>query len=210
MKGTVFAVALNHQSQIDAWHDAFQQPPYKASPKTPVWFIKPRNTVIANGESIPQPAGEQVFSGATLAVVIGKKARRISVQQAADYIAGYALANEVSLAESNFYRPAIKAKCRDGFCPLGTVQTNVDTAGLEIITEVNGIAVERWSLGDLVRTAPQLLAALSEFITLQPGDAVLLGTPQQRVAIQPGDRVRISAAGLPPLENQLVDMGEQA
>lgn len=55
MKGTVFAVALNHRSQLDAWQEAFSQPPYNAPPKTAVWFIKPRNTVIRHGEPIPYP-----------------------------------------------------------------------------------------------------------------------------------------------------------
>ena len=65
MKGTIFAVALNHRSQLDAWQEAFQQSPYKAPPKTAVWFIKPRNTVIGCGEPIPFPQGEKVLSGAT-------------------------------------------------------------------------------------------------------------------------------------------------
>lgn len=55
MKGTVFAVALNHRSQLDAWREAFSQPPYNALPKTAVWFIKPRNTVIGHGEPIFGP-----------------------------------------------------------------------------------------------------------------------------------------------------------
>ncbi|HAY0394551.1 TPA: hypothetical protein JS319_002970 [Escherichia coli] len=58
MKGTIFAVALNHRSQLDAWQEAFQQSPYKAPPKTAVWFIKPRNTVIGCGEPIPFPQGD--------------------------------------------------------------------------------------------------------------------------------------------------------
>ncbi|ECJ6784473.1 hypothetical protein AXT15_27150, partial [Salmonella enterica subsp. enterica] len=65
MKGTVFSVALNHRSQLDAWREAFSQPPYNAPPKTAVWFIKPRNTVIRHGEPIPYPQGEKVLSGAT-------------------------------------------------------------------------------------------------------------------------------------------------
>ncbi|VEB04917.1 5-carboxymethyl-2-oxo-hex-3- ene-1,7-dioate decarboxylase [Klebsiella pneumoniae] len=60
MKGTIFAVALNHRSQLDAWREAFQQAPYKTPPKTAVWFIKPRNTVIGDGEAIPYPQGETV------------------------------------------------------------------------------------------------------------------------------------------------------
>ena len=88
MKGTIFAVALNHRSQTEAWLDAFQQPPYQTPPKTPVWFIKPRNTVIHGGDSIPVPQGERVQSGATIALVVGKTARKIAIADAADYIAG--------------------------------------------------------------------------------------------------------------------------
>ena len=121
MKGTIFAVALNHRSQLDAWREAFQQAPYKTPPKTAVWFIKPRNTVIGDGEAIPYPQGETVQSGATVALIVGKTARKVAAEEAANYIAGYALANDVSLPEESFYRPAIKAKCRDGFCRRQTV-----------------------------------------------------------------------------------------
>jgi 5-oxopent-3-ene-1,2,5-tricarboxylate decarboxylase/2-hydroxyhepta-2,4-diene-1,7-dioate isomerase len=101
MKGTIFAVALNHRSQLDAWRDAFQQAPYKTPPKTAVWFIKPRNTVIGAGEAIPYPQGETVQSGATVALIVGKTARKVSAGQTPLYIAGYALANDVSLPEES-------------------------------------------------------------------------------------------------------------
>ncbi|WP_186788345.1 fumarylacetoacetate hydrolase family protein, partial [Escherichia coli] len=77
MKGTIFAVALNHRSQLDAWQEAFQQSPYKAPPKTAVWFIKPRNTVICCGEPIPFPQGEKVLSGATVSLIVGKTATKV-------------------------------------------------------------------------------------------------------------------------------------
>ena len=77
MKGTIFAVALNHSSQLDVWKEAFQQSPYKAPPKTAVWFIKPRNTVIGCGEPIPFPQGEKVLSGATVALIVGKTATKV-------------------------------------------------------------------------------------------------------------------------------------
>jgi 5-oxopent-3-ene-1,2,5-tricarboxylate decarboxylase/2-hydroxyhepta-2,4-diene-1,7-dioate isomerase len=204
MKGTVFAVALNHRSQIDAWHQAFQQAPYNTPPKTAVWFIKPRNTVIRDGEAIPHPEEETLLSGATVALVVGKTASRVSVAEAADYIAGFALANEVSLPEESFYRPAIKAKCRDGFCPLGELVPLSHVDNLTIITDINGREADRWSTADLQRSAAELLCALSEFATLQPGDVILLGTPQQRVTLQPGDHVRVLAEGFPPLENHVV------
>ena len=210
MKGTVFAVALNHQSQRDAWRDAFEKAPYNTPPKTAVWFIKPHNTVIRTGDPIPFPQGETVLSGATVALVVGKTARNVPVDEAAEYIAGYALATEVSLPEESFYRPAIKAKCRDGFCPLGELAALDHVDNLTIVTEINGREADHWNTADLQRNAAELLSALSEFATLSPGDAILLGTPQSRVPLQPGDRVRILAKGFPSLENPVVDEREVA
>lgn len=210
MKGTVFAVALNHQSQRDAWRDAFEKAPYNTPPKTAVWFIKPHNTVIRTGDPIPFPQGETVLSGATVALVVGKTARNVPVDEAAEYIAGYALANEVSLPEESFYRPAIKAKCRDGFCPLGELAALDHVDNLTIVTEINGREADHLNTADLQRNAAELLSALSEFATLSPGDAILLGTPHSRVPLQPGDRVRILAKGFPSLENPVVDEREVA
>ena len=210
MKGTIFAVALNHQSQRDAWRDAFEKAPYNTPPKTTVWFIKPHNTVIRTGDPIPFPQGETVLSGATVALVVGKTARNVPVDEAAEYIAGYALANEVSLPEESFYRPAIKAKCRDGFCPLGELAAVDHVDNLTIVTEINGREADHWNTADLQRNAAELLSALSEFATLSPGDAILLGTPHSRVPLQPGDRVRILAKGFPSLENPVVDEREVA
>ncbi len=195
MKGTVFAVALNHQSQRVAWAEAFEKAPYNAPPKTAVWFIKPHNTVIRAGEPIPFPQGETVLSGATVALVVGKTASKVRVEEAAAYIAGYALANEISLPEESFYRPAIKAKCRDGFCPLGEPVAVDNVDNLTIITEINGREADHWNTADLHRNAAELLSALSEFATLNPGDAI----------VRPGDRVRILAEGFPPLENPVVE-----
>ena len=196
MKGTVFAVALNHQSQLSHWLEAFQQAPYKTPPKTPVWFIKPRNTRINSGEKILHPAGEEVQSGATLALVIGKNARKVSKTDAHQFIAGFALANEVSLPEDTFYRPAIGEM----------VATSLNNP-VDIITLVNGNEVDRWSTKDLIRDACELVAALSDFATLKQGDVILLGTPQQRVTIKPGDEVVIQAEGFPSLKNTVVAAG---
>lgn len=177
MKGTIFAVALNHRSQLDAWREAFQQAPYKTPPKTAVWFIKPRNTVIGDGEAIPYPQGETVQSGATVALIVGKTARKVAAEEAANYIAGYALANDVSLPEESFYRPAIKAKCRDGFCPIGTLSAVRNVDDLTIITEINGREADSWHTGDLQRSAAQLLSALSEFATSIPATRSLSARP---------------------------------
>ena len=151
-----------------------------------------------------------LLNGATIALVVGKTACKVAVENAAHYIAGYALANEVSLAEESFYRPAIKAKCRDGFCPLGELVAVDNVDNLTIITEINGREADSWNTVDLQRSAAELLSALSEFATLNPGDAILIGTPHSRVTLRPGDRVRILAEGFPALENPVVAEGELA
>lgn len=208
MKGTIFAVALNHQSQLDHWLEAFKQAPYQTPPKTPVWFIKPRNTRIRSGENIIHPENEKVLSGATLAIVIGKDARKVSKSEAISFIAGFALANEVSLPEEAFYRPAIKSKCRDSFCPIGEIVNITIGNPIEIITQVNGEEVDRWSTKDLIRNVGELVEALSDFATLKKGDVILIGTPQHRVTIKPGDSVVVQAEGFPSLRNTVVVAGE--
>lgn len=208
MKNNVFAVALNHKSQLAVWQSAFQQAPYQTLPKTPVWFIKPRNTQIGSLSPIPYPSGEsEVLSGGTLALVVGKTARKVKLEDAAEYIAGYCLANDISLPETSFYRPAIKAKCCDGFCPIGEAMTDIDPNKLIIRTEINGLEVDRWNTADLIRSPHELLCALSDFATLQPGDRILIGTPHTRARIHPGDCVTIRAEGLPELTNIVMQQG---
>lgn len=204
MVGTVFAVALNHKSQLDFWNDAFHQDPYKVPPKTPVWFIKPRNTIIAAGEDIVHPGDLDVLSGATIGIVIAKKTTRVSAADAKAYIKGYSIVNEVSHPEVSFYRPAIKAKCRDTFCPVGAKGQIADIENVEINTYLNGSLVNTWSTKDLVRNAYQLIEALSEFASLEEDDVLLIGTPQERIALNVGDEVEIKAGDLPALKNKVV------
>jgi 5-oxopent-3-ene-1,2,5-tricarboxylate decarboxylase/2-hydroxyhepta-2,4-diene-1,7-dioate isomerase len=128
--GTVYGVALNHRSLLEQLEADFQQPPYQKAPATPVLFIKPRNTHAGHGSAIalPTQAGK-VFAGGALGVVLGKVASKVAVEQALAVVAGYTVVNEISLEETSFYRPAVKAKCRDGFCPMGPWQ--VDAAAID-------------------------------------------------------------------------------
>lgn len=94
--------------------------------------------------------------------------------------------------------------------PLGALAPLSDVDNLTIITEINGREADSWTTADLQRSAAELLSALSEFATLNPGDAILIGTPHSRVTLRPGDRVRILAEGFPALENPVIDEGELA
>ncbi|MCT7429838.1 fumarylacetoacetate hydrolase family protein [Escherichia coli] len=106
---------------------------------------------------------------------MGKTATKVREEDAAEYIAGYALANDVSLPEESFYRPAIKAKCRDGFYPIGETVALSNVDNLTIYTGDQRASCRSLEYRrDLQRNAAQLLSALSEFATLNPGDAILL------------------------------------
>lgn len=208
VSGTVYGVALNHRSLVEALSAAFEDAPYKTAPKTPVLFIKTGNTQIGHGTAIPFPAGvERIQAGGALGVVIGKRTRKVALAEALDYVEGYTVVNEVSLPEDSFYRPAVKAKCRDGFCPIGPWVVDakqIAPAALEIRTYVNDELCETSSTADLVRGVAQLIAELSQFMTLEAGDLIIAGTPLRSADLKPGDVVAVEIDGIGRLENPVV------
>ena len=120
--GTLFGVALNYQGLLRSRLEEFQQPPYQKPPVKPVLFIKTSNTRNGHDQPVVFPAGvERLQPGPALGVVIGKDASRVSEAEAMNHVAGYLIVNEFSLPEESYYRPAVKAKCRDGFCALSSL-----------------------------------------------------------------------------------------
>ncbi|WP_293764687.1 fumarylacetoacetate hydrolase family protein [uncultured Aquitalea sp.] len=209
--GTVYGVALNHRSLLDAMAAAFEDAPYKAPPQAPVLFIKTSNTGIGHLEPIPFPAdAERIQAGGALGVVIGKRARKVLAENALAHVAGYTVVNEVSLPETSFYRPAVKAKCRDGFCPAGPLivpADGIDPQTLEARTYVNGQLKETNRCADLARGVAQLIADVSEFMTLEAGDMLIAGTPLRTVDLTPGDVVSVVIDGVGRLENPVIAEG---
>lgn len=203
--GTLFGVALNYQGLLDQHLAAFQQAPYQKPPTKPVLFIKTPNTRNAHGGVVLQPAGERLQPGPALGVVIGQRASRVSLDDAMAHVAGYVVVNEFSLPEDSYYRPAVKAKCRDGFCALGPQVIARDQVAnpnqLNLKLFVNGELRQENSTAQWVRDIPQLIAEISEFMTLHPGDVLITGTPEGRVDVQPGDRVEVEISGVGRLLN---------
>lgn len=203
--GTLFGVALNYQGLLDQHIAAFQQAPYQKPPTKPVLFIKTPNTRNAHGGVVLQPAGERLQPGPALGVVIGQRASRVSLDDAMAHVAGYVVVNEFSLPEDSYYRPAVKAKCRDGFCALGPQVIARDQVAnpnrLDLKLFVNGELRQENSTAHWVRDIPQLIAEISEFMTLHPGDVLITGTPEGRVDVQPGDRVEVEISGVGRLLN---------
>lgn len=207
--GTLFGVALNYQGLVDQHLAQFHEAPYKQPPVKPVLFIKTPNTRNGHDQAVIYPSGiEHLQAGPALGVVLGKDASRVNEEQALDCIAGYTIVNEFSLPEDSYYRPAVKAKCRDGFCAIGpelvprAQVSNPHELSLKLL--VNGELRQENSTANFVRSIPQLISEISEFMTLHAGDVLITGTPEGRVDVLPGDRVEVQISGLGSLINHIV------
>ena len=214
LSGVVYAALLNHPAEISALGEAVHQAPYKAPPRAPVLGVKPRNTLVGVGARIAVPAAPgQVQIGATLGIVIGRTACRLSLTDALQHVAGWLVAADLSLAPATpgrqtHYRPAVRARARDGFCPLGQ---HVRPAAA--ITNPDDLVVQVWADGALqhqgstagrVRGVAQLLVDVTEFMTLSPGDVLLLGGEHGMPVASIGQTVQIDIAGVDRLVFTLV------
>jgi 5-oxopent-3-ene-1,2,5-tricarboxylate decarboxylase / 2-hydroxyhepta-2,4-diene-1,7-dioate isomerase len=211
--GTVVGVTFNFRGALESLGKAVNEPPYLAPPKAPVLYLKPANTWIGHGAAIPQPADTQTLRiGGTLGIVIGKAASRVSEAQALDFIGGYTLVNDVSVPHDNFYRPAIREKCRDGFCPIGPWVLEAgqikDPAALVVKTFINGELKLEKRMNDLVRSIPRLIADVSAFMTLSAGDVLLPAVAEDGPLARIGDRVAIEVPGVGRLENPIAAEAE--
>ena len=196
--GTVFGTLLNFRGELEALGDKVNQPPYKAPPRAPVLYIKPANTWSAEGAEITLPANvPQVEVGATIAMVM----------KAPGEVAGYVLMNDLSVPHESLFRPPVKYKCLDGFLGIGGLLARGDTvepSKFVVEVRVNGELKQTVDFGNLARSPEQLLADVSEFMTLGAGDALMLGCDVGRPLAKAGDRVELRAPGLGSLTNTLV------
>lgn len=198
-RGTVYGTLMNFRSERDALGAKMNEPPYKAPPKAPVLYVKPANTWTENGGAIPVPARvPEVAVGATVAMVM-KSAREI---------AGFVLMNDLTIPQPNFYRPPVKFNCLDGFLGIGDRIRARNEAGdpavFKLEVRINGALVQTVRFSQLVRPAEQLLADVSEFMTLGEGDMLMLGCDAERPRARVGDRIEISMPALGTLTNTLV------
>jgi 5-oxopent-3-ene-1,2,5-tricarboxylate decarboxylase/2-hydroxyhepta-2,4-diene-1,7-dioate isomerase len=210
LSGAVYGALLNHRSALAALGDAASGPPYNAPPSAPVLYIKPRNTLALSGSIVRIPAGTlELEVGACLGVVIGRTACRVSEPRALDYVAGYLIVADASIPHSSHHRPSIRFKARDGYCPLGPAVTAraavANPDALTIRTHLDGVLVQTASTADLIRPAARLLADVTEFMTLAPGDVLALGAAGPAPRVRPGQTVTIEIDGLGSLVNRFMD-----
>jgi len=183
-------------------------------PERPLLFAKWPNTLIGPGEQIViPPITEQVDYEAELGVVIGQRVRGVSVENALEAVAGYVCVNDVSARDLQFSdKQWVRGKSLDTFCPVGPVLVPAsevpDPQALRIRAVLNGRVMQDSSTANMVFGVAELIAFVSQAITLEPGDLIATGTPagvgvfrDPPVLLQPGDEITIEIEGLGALTN---------
>jgi len=180
------------------------------APDSPLVFLKPNTSVIGPGEPIVRPPETtNLHYEGELAVVIGRICRRVPAERAADVIFGYTIANDVTCRDlQNADGQWTRAKGYDSFCPLGPwIATHIDLeeAGrLDLLTSLNDEPVQAASTALMVHPIAELVAYVTSFTTLLPGDVILTGTPAGVGPMAPGDRVSVTISGIGTLTNPVI------
>ena len=212
-RGTVYGTLLNHRDALAVLGDQIHAAPYKAPPKAPILYIKPRNTVVGHRVPVRVPAdAPELEIGATLGIVIGRTASRVAEADTLAFVAGYTVVNDISVPHASVYRPSMRFKCRDGFCPMGpaiVARALVPTPdALGIAVAIDGETVQRSSTAGLVRPVARLIADVTEFMTLFAGDVLTVGVAAGAPRARAGQTVTITIHGVGQLENTLVTGGQ--
>jgi 5-oxopent-3-ene-1,2,5-tricarboxylate decarboxylase/2-hydroxyhepta-2,4-diene-1,7-dioate isomerase len=173
-------------------------------------FLKGERALNGHRQTTVRPAGVQFMHyECELTVVIGRTAKKVKRGDAYDYIAGYTVANDYAIRDylENWYRPNLRVKNRDGATPLGPwlvdARDIADPMALALQTTVNGKLTQQGSTKDMIFDVPFLVEYFSSFMTLNPGDLILTGTPDGVVDCQPGDVVVTEIEGIGALMNTI-------
>lgn len=200
----VYALGLNYA-------DHSRELGFAAKQATPLVFLKGGNCFVGHNGVTPRPAdANQMHPECELVAVIGRVARRVSTAEALTYIGGYTIANDYAIREylENYLRPNARVKNRDATTPLGPwiidAADVADPQSLTLVTRVNGVEVQHGSTADMILDVAGLVAYLSSFVTLYPGDMILTGTPHGVHFCAPGDEVVCEIGGIGSLKNRLV------
>jgi len=188
-----------------------------AVPEVPVLFSKFNNALAANGEDVPLPnAAEKYDYEVELAVVVGKTAVNVSEDKALDYVLGYTNANDLSARDLQARSSQwLLGKTLDKFCPIGPYLVTADEVDdpqqLSTRSWLNGELRQNSNTADMIFSIAQIIAYVSRYFTLKPGDVILTGTPegvilgmQEKVWMKPGDVVSVEVGDFGKLTNKLV------
>ena len=213
-RGTVYGTLLNFRDALEGLGDAVDRAPYRAPPKAPILYIKPRNTIASHEDPIVVPSGiDELEIGVSLGLVIGRAACRLRESDALAFLAGYVVVNDVSVPHDSYYRPSLRFKARDTFCPIGPFVARVRVGSpdaLGIVVAIDGETVHRANTAGLIRSTARLIAEVSEFMTLATGDVLSVGVAAGAPRARAGQRVSIAIDGLGRLDNPLISEGALA
>jgi 5-oxopent-3-ene-1,2,5-tricarboxylate decarboxylase/2-hydroxyhepta-2,4-diene-1,7-dioate isomerase len=215
LSGTVYGVLLNHRAALATLGAAVDAAPYKAAPKSVVLYVKPRNTLVAPGGAVQVDAGvAEVEVGAALGIVIGRTTCAVDESAAADCIAGYVIVGDFSVPHASYFRPAIRMRARDASLVVGprvVARSEVaDPDGLRLRVFVDGRLVHETGTGETFRSVARLVADVSEFMTLAPGDLLLAGVAPGAPRVAANALVAIEIDALGRLETRTVAAGASA
>jgi len=200
----VVCIGKNYADHVAEMKDLTGAP---ASSEVPTVFLKPATSVVGPGDPVRLPAGVgRVDHEAELAVVIGKPARDLTRGNALDHVWGYTAANDVTARDQQKSdQQWTRGKGHDTFCPLGPwIETDLDPGDLRVRCEVDEVLRQDGNTRDLITDVPAILAFITSFMTLLPGDVVLTGTPAGVGPLQPGSTVDVSVEGIGTLSNPVV------
>jgi 2-keto-4-pentenoate hydratase/2-oxohepta-3-ene-1,7-dioic acid hydratase in catechol pathway len=178
-------------------------------PKEPLLFFKPPSSILDPDGAIeipPASVAERVDHEAELGVVIGRRARRVSVAEAAEIVFGCTLVGDITARDLQKKDGQwTRAKGMDTFCPVGpVVVTGLDWSALEIICRVNGDVRQQGSTTSMIFPVPELIAFASQVMTLEPGDLLVTGTPPGVGPLRPGDALEIAVAEIGTLRASVI------
>jgi 5-oxopent-3-ene-1,2,5-tricarboxylate decarboxylase/2-hydroxyhepta-2,4-diene-1,7-dioate isomerase len=177
--------------------------------ETPTYFQKPTTALNAHRGTLLRPAGHKYLNyEGEIAVIVGKPMRNAGRDEAWDSIAGFAPANDVGCQD---YRDTdagsmLRVKGQDGFCPIGPgIVRGVDVRKATVRTYLNGNVVQEGPVTEMIFPIDYILADLSRFITLLPGDVILSGTPKNSRPMNAGDLVEVEVSGMGRLSNRVAE-----
>jgi 2-keto-4-pentenoate hydratase/2-oxohepta-3-ene-1,7-dioic acid hydratase in catechol pathway len=176
-------------------------------PKEPLFFLKAPSSRIRDGEAIVLPAvSRHVEFEGEIAVVLGRRLCKATESEARAAVVSVVALNDVTARDlQRTDGQWTRAKGMDTFCPVGTpVPAPDDLDAIELVTRVNGEVCQRATGADMVFKIPMVLAYISQFLTLEPGDLVATGTPAGTRAIHPGDVVEVELVGLSRVTNPVI------
>lgn len=205
----IYCVGLNYADHAAENH--------LSPPASPVFFAKLSSTAIPHKDAVVLPQGsEQVDYEAEFAFMVGRRAKSVSVEDAAEYIAGYTIMNDVSARDMQFLDGQwFRGKNCDTFAPLGPCLVTADElkspGKLMVQMRLNGKMRQSSNTSNLVFNPAYLLSFLSQSLTLEPGDVISTGTPggigyyaNPKVFLQPGDVMEVEIEAIGILRNSVV------